>query len=100
MGTTVFERRRPAPSVIDRSLADTALRTFWLDDVDRPVHPPLAGAARADLAIVGGGYAGLWTAIRAKERHPERRVVLLEASRVAWAASGRNGGFCEASSNW
>ncbi len=35
--------------------------------------------------------------MRAKERDPERRVVLLEASRIAWAASGRNGGFCESS---
>jgi glycine/D-amino acid oxidase-like deaminating enzyme len=97
MGTTVFERRRPAQSVIDQSLRDTALRVFWLDDVERPQHPTLTGNVRADLAIVGGGYAGLWTAVRAKERNPERRVVLLEASRIAWAASGRNGGFCEAS---
>ncbi|MCT1476828.1 FAD-binding oxidoreductase [Microbacterium sp. p3-SID336] len=97
MGTTVFERRRPPQSVIDDSLRDTALRVFWLDDVPRPEHPPLRGTVHADLAIVGGGYTGLWTAIRAKERDPDRRVVLLEASRIAWAASGRNGGFCEAS---
>ncbi|WP_091227405.1 FAD-binding oxidoreductase [Microbacterium sp. 3J1] len=97
MGTTVFERRRPADAVIDASLRDTALSVFWLEDVPRPVHPPLSGTIAADLAIVGGGYTGLWTAIRAKEREPDRRVVLLEASRIAWAASGRNGGFCEAS---
>ena len=97
MGTTVFERRRPPQSVIDESLRDTALSVYWLDDVERPTHPPLRGTVHADLAIVGGGYTGLWTAIRAKERDPERTVVLLEASRVAWAASGRNGGFCEAS---
>ncbi|PRB61750.1 FAD-binding oxidoreductase [Microbacterium sp. MYb45] len=97
MGTTVFERRRPPQRVVDDSLRDTALRVFWLDDVDRPTHPRLNGTVRADLAIVGGGYAGLWTAVRAKERDPERRVVLLEASRIAWAASGRNGGFCESS---
>ncbi|MCI1018693.1 FAD-dependent oxidoreductase [Microbacterium sp. C5A9] len=97
MGTTVFERRRPADAVIDASLRDTALSVFWLDDVERDSHPALTGAVTADLAIVGGGYAGLWTAVRAKERDPERRVVLLEASRIAWAASGRNGGFCEAS---
>ncbi len=97
MGTTVFERQQPPQSVIDDSLRSTAFGVFWLDDVERPVHPPLKGSVHADLAIVGGGYTGLWTAIRAKERNPERRVVLLEASRVAWAASGRNGGFCEAS---
>ncbi len=51
----------------------------------------------ADLCVVGGGYTGLWTALRAKERDPGRRVVLLEAQRLGWAASGRNGGFCAAS---
>ncbi len=47
--------------------------------------------------VVGGGYTGLWTALRAIEREPGIRVVLLEAEHVGWAASGRNGGFCEAS---
>jgi len=97
MGTTVFERRVPASSVIDHSLQGTVLRTFWLDDVERTAYPALPGDMTTDLAIVGGGYTGLWTAVRAKERNPERRVVVIEASRVAWAASGRNGGFCEAS---
>jgi glycine/D-amino acid oxidase-like deaminating enzyme len=97
MGTTVFERSLPPTSVIDESLRDTSFAVFWLDDVTRTDYPALSGSIRADLAIVGGGYAGLWTAVRAKERDPERRVVVLEASRVAWAASGRNGGFCEAS---
>ncbi|MEV4737447.1 MULTISPECIES: NAD(P)/FAD-dependent oxidoreductase [unclassified Microbacterium] len=97
MGTTVFERQRPTDAVIDASLQDTALSVFWLDDVERPAHPPLRGTTSADLVIVGGGYTGLWTAIRAKEREPARSVVLVEASRIAWAASGRNGGFCEAS---
>ncbi|KJL33668.1 NAD(P)/FAD-dependent oxidoreductase [Microbacterium azadirachtae] len=97
MGTTVFERRQPSASVIERSLENTAHAAFWLDDVERPSYPTLSGEVRADLAIVGGGYAGLWTAIRAKERDPQRTVVLLEANRVGWAASGRNGGFCEAS---
>ena len=38
MGTTVFERRRPADAVIDASLRDTALSVFWLDDVERVSH--------------------------------------------------------------
>ena len=97
MGTTVFERRLPSASVIERSLENSAHAVFWLDDVERTAYPTLSGEVRADLAIVGGGYAGLWTAIRAKERDPQRSVVLLEANRVGWAASGRNGGFCEAS---
>ena len=47
--------------------------------------------------VVGGGYLGLWTALLAKEREPGRDVLLLEAGRCGDAASGRNGGFCEAS---
>lgn len=97
MGATVFERHPPATGVIDDALRDTRHAVFWLDGLERPAHPSLTGAVRADLAVVGGGYAGLWTAIRAKERDPHRNVVLLEANRVGWAASGRNGGFCEAS---
>ncbi|WP_430644862.1 NAD(P)/FAD-dependent oxidoreductase [Agromyces sp. GXS1127] len=100
MGTTVFERRRPAASVIDRSLADTQHRVFWIDDLaeeaKRP-RPRLTGTRVADLAVVGGGYTGLWTAVLAKRANPDLHVVLLEARRIGWAASGRNGGFCEAS---
>jgi glycine/D-amino acid oxidase-like deaminating enzyme len=73
-------------------------RPFWLDRTDaRPPASPLRGEAACDLAVVGGGFTGLWTALLAKELHPEQTVVLLEGRRVGWAASGRNGGFCEAS---
>ena len=97
MGTTVFERLQPAASLIDDALRDSVQGAFWLDDIERPTYPALTGSIRTDLVIVGGGYAGLWTAVRAKELDPQRRVVLLEAARIGWAASGRNGGFCEAS---
>ena len=62
-----------------------------------PPRPALQAPARTDLAVVGGGYTGLWTALLAKERDPGRDVVLLEGDRIGWAASGRNGGFCAAS---
>ena len=55
------------------------------------------GAAEADLLIVGGGFTGLWAAIQALEDDPARDVVVLEGDRVGWGASGRNGGFLEAS---
>lgn len=100
MGTTVYERRRPAASVIEQSLAGTRQSVFWIDDLPdeakRP-RPHLEGAHVADLAVVGGGYTGLWTAVLAKRRNPDLRVILVEARQVGWAASGRNGGFCEAS---
>lgn len=100
MGTTVFERRRPPASVIRDSLADTRQSVFWLDDLATDVkraRPKLSGERVAHLAIVGAGYTGLWTAVLAKRRNPGARVVLVEAKTIGWAASGRNGGFCEAS---
>jgi glycine/D-amino acid oxidase-like deaminating enzyme len=70
---------------------------LWLDTPDRPApRPPLSGDVEADLAVVGGGFTGLWTALRAVERSPGTRVVLLERDRIAEHATGRNGGFCEA----
>ncbi len=81
-----------------RALSDAERRPYWLDSPDRPEPAPrLRGDVRADLAVVGGGFSGLWTALLAKERDPGRDVVLLEAGTVGWAASGRNGGFCTAS---
>lgn len=80
------------------ALADAEPRVFWLDDKAAPEPTPaLLGPTTADLAVVGGGYTGLWTALRAKERYPGLDVVLLEADTCGSAASGRNGGFCEAS---
>lgn len=69
---------------------------MWLD-IPRPDYPRLPGGLTCDLLVVGGGYAGLWSALHAVERNPGARVVLIEAERVGWAASGRNGGFVEAS---
>ncbi len=80
------------------SLRDAEPRPFWLDSPGRPEPcDPLAGDASCDLAVVGGGFTGLWTALLAKERDPARDVVLLESREVGHAASGRNGGFCDAS---
>lgn len=80
-------------------LIDAAKPTsFWLDQADAPaVRDRLRGNTSCDLAVVGGGFSGLWTALLARELFPEQSVVLVEGNRVGWAASGRNGGFCEAS---
>ena len=72
--------------------------SFWyLNGDPGPVRPPLEGRVAADVAIIGGGFTGLWTAIRLLEADAALRVVVLEAERVAEGASGRNGGFCAAS---
>ena len=69
---------------------------MWLD-IPRPDYPALTGPVACDLLVVGGGYTGLWTALHAAERNPGQRIVLIEANRIGWAASGRNGGFVDAS---
>ena len=72
-----------------------AYRSLWLHEAmgGEPSRPPLEGAARADVAIVGGGYVGLWTALALKEREPDCDVALLEQDICGGGASGRNGGF-------
>jgi putative aminophosphonate oxidoreductase len=71
-------------------------RSLWLREAlagEYPPAPPLAGATRADVAIVGGGFVGLWTAIRIKEHDPACDVAVLEADICGGGASGRNGGM-------
>ncbi len=80
------------------ALASAAPEVLWLTDPDRPTAlPPMTRDATADLVVVGGGYTGLWTALRAKERYPDLDVLLLEGGTCGWQASGRNGGFADAS---
>jgi glycine/D-amino acid oxidase-like deaminating enzyme len=86
----------PAASAAFRAAyADAEPVPFWLDAPQRPeLRSALAQSLETDLAIVGGGLSGLWAAVLAKERDPGRDVILVEAQRLAEAASGRNGGFC------
>ncbi len=74
------------------------LPSWWLEQAlaaegSPEPAPALAGDATADVAVVGGGYTGLWTALALRERAPEKRVVLLEAEICGHGPSGRNGGF-------
>jgi glycine/D-amino acid oxidase-like deaminating enzyme len=78
--------------------ADAEPRPFWLVSLpDRAAHEPLTTRTDADLCIIGGGYTGLWAALAAKAESPAREVVVLEGTRCGNGASGRNGGFLEAS---
>lgn len=97
---TSFERaeQHADMALAASAIADARRAPFWLDDLGAVADAPaLSGDTSTDLLVVGGGYSGLWTALRSKERFPDRDVVLIEAQRIAWAASGRNGGFCEPS---
>jgi glycine/D-amino acid oxidase-like deaminating enzyme len=80
------------------SLADTEASVYWLEDDQRPDPlPSLSAPTSADLVVVGGGYTGLWTALRSVERYPGSSVVVLDAGHCGDQASGRNGGFVSAS---
>ncbi len=81
-----YRLRRPTvPGPADRS--------YWLQSIGADaVTEPLTGDDRADVVVVGGGYTGLWTALRIRELAPEARVIVLEADFCGSGASGRNGG--------
>ena len=67
---------------------------FWMARRHaRPPAEPLRGDQEADLAIVGGGYTGLWTALFLKQLEPRRKVAVLEQEIVGFGGSGRNAGI-------
>jgi glycine/D-amino acid oxidase-like deaminating enzyme len=71
--------------------------SWWLEEArqhrDDEAAPPLTGAIDVDIAVVGAGYTGLWTALALREREPGLHVAVLEARRIGDGPSGRNGGF-------
>ncbi len=72
------------------------LPSYWLETCgdDLTPRPALPGDAGADVAIVGAGYTGLWTAHHLLAHDPTLRVVVVEKEIAGWGASGRNGGWC------
>jgi glycine/D-amino acid oxidase-like deaminating enzyme len=69
--------------------------SYWLETVDDDLtpRPPLDGSVDVDVAILGAGYTGLWTAYYLLDRDPSLRVVNVEKEIAGFGASGRNGGF-------
>lgn len=68
--------------------------SHWWQQIGAPKpRPELPGNLTADVAIVGAGYTGLWTAYYLKQAKPELRVVVVEQRHVGYGASGRNGGW-------
>ena len=71
--------------------------SFWHETAgDLTPRAPLAGDRDADVAIVGGGLTGLWTAWYLLERDPDLKIVVLEKEIAGFGASGRNGGWASA----
>lgn len=96
---TVFDRDVDE-RLVAAALAPAVFGSMWLDPAlagPAAEYAPLTGDTRCDLLVVGGGYTGLWAALHAAERDPGRRIILIESERLGWAASGRNGGFVDAS---
>lgn len=70
-------------------------RAFWLQELGDELNPsePLRSDIQADVAIIGGGFVGLWTALQIAEKSPTTKIVILEKDICGGGASGRNGGF-------
>jgi glycine/D-amino acid oxidase-like deaminating enzyme len=71
---------------------------YWFESAgmfDDRINPPLKGRQRADIAILGGGFAGMSVAYNLARRLPGQRIVLLEGARCGYGASGRNCGFAD-----
>ena len=73
-------------------------RSLWLEGVVEDLTPrePLSGDHTCDVAIVGAGFGGLWTAYYLKAADPSLRVTVIEAEIAGFGAAGRNGGFVSA----
>ncbi len=76
--------------------AGTGGGCLWAALPDTGRRPALPGDTSCDVAVVGAGFTGLWTAYYLLEADPSLRVVVLEAETAGFGASGRNGGWCSA----
>jgi glycine/D-amino acid oxidase-like deaminating enzyme len=71
--------------------------SYWFREMGMPTpRPPLPGGIAVDVAIVGGGLTGLWTAYHLKAAQPDLRIAVLEKEFAGFGASGRNGGWLSA----
>jgi glycine/D-amino acid oxidase-like deaminating enzyme len=79
-------------------LPDYRSLSLWFDQLAEPVapRPALTGDTTVDVAIVGGGLTGLWTAYYLHAADPSLRIAVLESEIAGFGASGRNGGWCSA----
>ncbi|MGN6535893.1 MAG: NAD(P)/FAD-dependent oxidoreductase, partial [Mesorhizobium sp.] len=69
--------------------------SHWAARIPSSPFPAFTGNAQVDVAVVGAGYLGLWTALLLKRKAPHLKIAILEAQRIADGPSGRNGGMAE-----
>lgn len=77
-------------------MKDYRTYSFWLETCgdDLTPRPPLDGSTDVDVAILGAGFTGLWTAWYLLKRDPSLKVAIVEKEIAGFGASGRNGGWC------
>lgn len=85
----------------DAAVSEYRDLSFWFDSLEVAIddlvpRPSLPGSIEADVAIVGGGLTGLWTAYYLAKAEPSLRIAVLEKHIAGFGASGRNGGWCSA----
>jgi glycine/D-amino acid oxidase-like deaminating enzyme len=90
---------QPAITMLDGpsgSVKDYRSYSFWLETVDDDLtpRPALEGSIDVDVAILGAGFSGLWTAYYLLRQDPSLRIAILEREIAGFGASGRNGGWC------
>jgi glycine/D-amino acid oxidase-like deaminating enzyme len=70
--------------------------SFWMETAGESLAPraPLVRSEEVDIAILGAGYSGLWTAYYLNRANPDLRIAIVEKEIVGFGASGRNGGWC------
>jgi glycine/D-amino acid oxidase-like deaminating enzyme len=77
-------------------MTDYRAISWWLESCgdDLTPRPPLSGSIDVDIAIMGAGFSGLWTAWYLKQRDPSLRIAIVERDMAGFGASGRNGAWC------
>ena len=75
-----------------------AAYSYWLETCgdDLTPRPALSGSVDVDVAILGAGYSGLWTAYYLLQRQPSLKIAIVEKEIAGFGASGRNGSWCTA----
>ena len=89
------------PTTRDTAPDPRARVSFWLEDAgdDLSPRPPLDGSIDVNVAILGAGFTGLWTALELLKREPSLRVAVVEREIAGFGASGRNGAWCSGELN-
>ena len=96
--SSVYSRRQ---GLKPPELYEYFLDNYWFEAAgleNETINEPLRGTHKADVVIIGGGFTGLSSAYNIHRRFPNKKILLLEGACCGYGASGRNGGFCVATS--